>query len=235
MPITREDIFAAADQITANGQVPTLARVRDITKGSFTTIQPALKAWKELHREAELALREPVPSAVREQLTQVGADIWALAIGQANKRLTDEQANFKRNLEEAQQNLSETVELADRLSDELGELKARLTAMEADKQAANARLVDKEKEYATLSQTLEQTQHAARTAAAQAQDALQAAEGQLNTLRQEHATELNQARKEATTAREEATRWYGQVEALQAQVKELLRVLGPQQGKLSLG
>ena len=47
MAITREQIWAAADEIDAAGQNPTLAAVRKaVGGGSFTTIQDAMTEWK---------------------------------------------------------------------------------------------------------------------------------------------------------------------------------------------
>ena len=46
MAVTKEQILAAADQIAAEGQRPTLEAIRQITGGSYTTISPVLNEWK---------------------------------------------------------------------------------------------------------------------------------------------------------------------------------------------
>ena len=59
MAVTKEQIIAAADQIAAAGERPTLEAVRQIVGGSYTTISPVLNEWKARQKEATAPLREP--------------------------------------------------------------------------------------------------------------------------------------------------------------------------------
>jgi hypothetical protein len=61
MAVTKEQVFAAADQISVAGQRPTLEAVRKITGGSYTTISPALNEWKARQATTAAPLREPAP------------------------------------------------------------------------------------------------------------------------------------------------------------------------------
>ena len=57
MAVTKEQILAAADQIAAAGERPTLEAVRQIVGGSYTTISPVLNEWKARQKEATAPLR----------------------------------------------------------------------------------------------------------------------------------------------------------------------------------
>ena len=49
MAISKEQIFAVADELDAAGQNPTLANVRkQLGSGSFTTISEAMNEWRGL-------------------------------------------------------------------------------------------------------------------------------------------------------------------------------------------
>ena len=91
MAITKDQIFQAADQLTVAGESATMAAVRKLLGGgSYTTISPVLNEWKARQKEATAPLREPAPQAVGDRLAEVGADIWAMALGLANSRLAAE-------------------------------------------------------------------------------------------------------------------------------------------------
>ena len=90
MAVTKEQILAAADQIAAAGERPTLEAVRQIVGGSYTTISPALNEWKARQATAAAPLREPAPQAVADRLAELGADVWAVALDLANARLAVE-------------------------------------------------------------------------------------------------------------------------------------------------
>jgi vacuolar-type H+-ATPase subunit I/STV1 len=55
--LTREDVFAAADEIFASGKNPTQASVRaKLGKGSFSTISKHLSDWRETQTDTEAIL-----------------------------------------------------------------------------------------------------------------------------------------------------------------------------------
>ena len=62
MAITKEQIFAVADDLDAAGQNPTLASVRkQLGGGSFTTISEAMNEWRA--RKASQAAPSSPPAA----------------------------------------------------------------------------------------------------------------------------------------------------------------------------
>ena len=136
MAVTKEQILAAADQIAAAGERPTLEAVRQIVGGSYTTISPVLNEWKARQKEAAAPLREPAPQAVGERLAEVGADIWAMALGLANSRLAAERESLEKARADMEAAQAETAELADKLSGEVEALQSRLASIEAAELAA---------------------------------------------------------------------------------------------------
>ena len=88
MAITREQIWAAADEIDAAGQNPTLAAVRKaVGGGSFTTIQDAMTEWKAKKAAKASPLREPPPASLAERLQELAGDVWTTAMEMATARL----------------------------------------------------------------------------------------------------------------------------------------------------
>ena len=130
MAVTKEQILAAA------GERPTLEAVRQIVGGSYTTISPVLNEWKARQKEAAEPLREPAPQAVGERLAEVGADIWAMALGLANSRLATEREAMEKARADMEAAQAETAELADKLSGEVEALQSRLASIEAAELAA---------------------------------------------------------------------------------------------------
>ena len=69
MAITKDQIFAVADEIDAAGQNATLAAVRKaLGSGSFTTISEGMSEWRARRVARESPLREPAPAAVADRL-----------------------------------------------------------------------------------------------------------------------------------------------------------------------
>lgn len=136
MAVTKEQVFAAADQISVAGQRPTLEAVRKITGGSYTTISPALNEWKARQATTAAPLREPAPQAVADRLAEVGAELWAIALELANARLSSEREALEKARSDMEAAQAEATELADRLTTEVEEQQVRLASIEAAEQVA---------------------------------------------------------------------------------------------------
>jgi DNA repair exonuclease SbcCD ATPase subunit len=185
MAITKEMVFAAADELCAVGN-PTIDTVRDrLGGGSYTTIGKFLREWR---RDKENAARSsisasPPPSAILDPVSEAMAKAWALALEMANDRLAAEREAVESNRKEMEAANQEISILADRLTAELSEARAR--ADNAERDAASLR-EEADGLRAKLSEQREQT------ATAQAS---------LSELR----TELDKAQKAAAKAQETAT------------------------------
>ena len=131
MAITAEQIFAVADELDAAGQNPTLAAVRKVLGGgSFTTISEAMTEWKARKAAKETPLREPAPTMLAERLTEFGAELWATALELANGRLAAERAALEASRMQLETEKAEAAELADQVTAELEETKARVSTLE---------------------------------------------------------------------------------------------------------
>lgn len=217
MAITREQIWAAADEIDAAGQNPTLAAVRKaVGGGSFTTIQDAMTEWKakKAKKAAKASpLREPPPASLAERLQELAGDVWTTAMEMATARLEVEREALEKARAELDAARLEAAELADQLTAELDEARARVVELERGAAAMQS-------ETAGLRE---------RLAVAEAKEA--------ETSRRMHVERqaADQARLAAAAAREDAARLQGQVEALEKQQRELLGKLGTAAGKKGQG
>ena len=214
MAITREQIWAAADEIDAAGQNPTLAAVRKaVGGGSFTTIQDAMTEWKAKKAAKASPLREPPPASLAERLQELAGDVWTTAMEMATARLEVEREALEKARAEQDAARLEAAELADQLTAELDEARARVVELERGAAAMQS-------ESAGLRE---------RLAVAEAKEA--------ETSRRMHVERqaADQARLAAAAAREDAARLQGQVEALEKQQRELLGKLGTAAGKKGQG
>jgi chromosome segregation ATPase len=240
MAVTREQIHAAADQIAAAGQRPTLEAVRQVTGGSYTTISPALNEWKAKQAAGNVPLREPAPAAVADRLTEVAAEVWALAVELANARLASEREaldKVRADLEAAQ---AEATELADKLAGEVEVLNTRLVSVDADLVAARAEvgaLRDQvaglhERAHPAEARAVEIERRADELRAELDRAHQEADQARIALVAQQKLTDAAQAdrdaaRKDAAQAREGSARLAGQLQAQQEQAAALLARLAP--------
>ena len=137
MAITKDQIFAVADEIDAAGQKATLATVRKaLGSGSFTTISESMSEWRARRVARESPLREPAPSAVADRLAELGAEIWTSALELANGRLATEREALDAARLQLEDDKLEAAELADQLAADLEVAKAALAAATSAEQAA---------------------------------------------------------------------------------------------------
>lgn len=133
MAITKDQIFAVADDLDAAGQNPTLAAVRKaLGSGSFTTISEGMNEWRA-RKTAEIAapIREPAPQAVSDRLMAFGTDLWGVALDMANGRLEAQGHALEAERVKLENKVREAAEMADSLNMELEEARARIGGMEA--------------------------------------------------------------------------------------------------------
>lgn len=132
MAITKEQIFAVADELDAAGHAPTLAAVRKaVGGGSFTTISEAMSEWKSRRMEQAAPSREPVPEALKEKLTDLGFEIWQLATHAAHGRLQQERDALAAVRTQMEAERQEAADLADSMSADLETVQRRLQMVEA--------------------------------------------------------------------------------------------------------
>ena len=182
MAITKEQIFALADELDAAGQRPTLAAVRKtLGGGSFTTISEAMNEWRGRKNAQTSTIREPAPQAVTDKLAELGGDLWAVALEMANSRLAGEREALEVLRAEMEAARQEAAELADQLTIELDDARARMASLEMAEATARG-------ETESLRERLSAVSEQAASAVARA--------GELRA-------ELDHAHREAASARAE--------------------------------
>ena len=166
MAITKAQVWQAADRLRAAGQQPTLEAVRAAVGGSYTTLSPLLRQWKERPAARRTAAVAP-PAALSERVTETGEALWAAALRMATERLAGERAELERQQARWETEKTEAIALADSLSAELDaarrELEAtrrELAAARAGRDRARRRVTRAREEVARLSGALESRQEA---------------------------------------------------------------------------
>ncbi|WP_028562268.1 DNA-binding protein [Paenibacillus pinihumi] len=132
IPVTKEEIFEAADAMAAEGKTPRIEGIREAlgTRGSFSTIKKYLNEWKEQVGQLEESRAIIVPQAITDRLQQFGTVLWSAAVELAAEGVRverEELAKAKNDMEEEQR---ETVAFADTLSKEADLLRQKILELE---------------------------------------------------------------------------------------------------------
>lgn len=223
MAITKEQIFAAADELDAAGQNPTLALVRKaVGGGSFTTISDAMNEWKARKSAQAAPMRDPAPQAVSDKLAELGADLWSVALELANNRLAAEREALEAVRVEMEAGRQEAAELADQLTAELDEAKGRLAAQEEAEAAARAEAQGERERLAVASEraaTAEARAGELRTELDHAHHEGAQARAELSGVRKAHADEILALRAELTATQAKAESTAGELAMVKARAQ----------------
>lgn len=204
-PLTREDIWEAADILDADGKRPTLDALRKaLGRGSYTTIGAALAEWKARQAAQRTAVRESAPSSIAERIKDLGDEIWTCALELANARLESERNALDAARVELNEARKEAAELADALTSELDAERDRTTLLAQQVTKAQSEL------------------QALRERLAVAESRNEDLQRQVDAERQSAET----AREAMATAREESATLRGQVDMLTQQQQQLIEKLG---------
>ena len=123
MAITREDIIKAAETLEKNGVNPTMAAVRDhLGGGSFATISPVLRGWKESRKVAQAVVLE-MPGELKTVLDNLGAEFWGTASRLSNQKLATVQAEAETSVTAAEEERDEAINDILRLEEALSDSK----------------------------------------------------------------------------------------------------------------
>ena len=185
--ITEKDVFAAADELAAQGVKPTQTNVREhLGGGSFATIGPALKRWKAAQWEqSELGAVE-LPPELGDALQQLGGRVWQAALDAAEARLAAERAALAEAREALEAEAAEAAEAVKQLEAEAAEQQQRVSELESDLGKATRQNADQQQEIWQLQ---------AKLAAAQA--ATEAEVGKVEAVYQERVAGLEARLKDA--------------------------------------
>jgi len=112
--ISESKVTEAAEALQAEGINPSLAAVRKRMggTGSYTTISPVLRAWRE-SKEQRATVSIEMPSEAKGALERAGVEIWSTVTALATEKLTKVQAVAEEavlNAENERDELSEEIE-----------------------------------------------------------------------------------------------------------------------------
>ncbi len=226
MAITKEDIYAAADALVAEGKNPTLANVRKaLGGGSFTTISEGVAAWKDERTAQPAPLQEPPPAAVADKFSGLLAEVWAVALGMANSRLASEREALEAARVELEDKSREAADLAAQVSADLDQANQVRERLASELDAAVAAGIEQGEQLAAITQQLAEAQQRMALAEQSAKDNAHRADDLARALQAEQtnakvvAERADQAQAEASRLRAELEFELGQAEKAAAAEK----------------
>ncbi|EDC5874227.1 hypothetical protein GAT78_00090 [Salmonella enterica] len=124
MAISKTDVVNACNKLYAEGKNVTLDAVRAITGGSFSTISPLVKEWKAEQSGVNASLESGIARTdVPEKLTELLNTLWAAALATASQKMEAERQLLNDYKIELENERSDVMFAADRVSAELDDLK----------------------------------------------------------------------------------------------------------------
>jgi len=128
---TEERIIEAAEALEAQGVNPTQVTVREaLGGGSFATIGPILRKWKESKKEDGKLAEVRVPEAITERLEQLQGAVWQAAVEEADRRLVAEREALHQAQEAAAAEVREHLDSIAALETEATEYQRKIVALE---------------------------------------------------------------------------------------------------------
>ena len=114
MAVTKEQIWAAADDLQIRGEAPTLIAIRKELgdTGSFSTIAPAMADWRA-QRTKTTDAKIPVPDTLLARLRQQAEHAWADALGVADQLVSAERDALRAARKELEAERAEMAALLD--------------------------------------------------------------------------------------------------------------------------
>jgi chromosome segregation ATPase len=139
MAITREQIIETAEALQAAGVNPTMQAVRDaLGTGSFATISPVLRAWRDSKAQRATVAIE-MPGEAKAALERAGVDLWKIVTALATERLTKVQEEAEVAIHGANADRDEALAEIERLEAGIEQKDAELAeALAANEVATNA-------------------------------------------------------------------------------------------------
>ena len=161
--VTQSAVNAACEELEAAGKAITVSAVIEVTGGSFSTVGPMVKAWREEQAAQASAVLE-MPEAVVLSMQKAAADIWDAASGLAGELVERARQEADEAIDKAKTELAEYTGEVTRLEAELeqarqqaaeqetrlAEVQAHATELKTQNAALESRLNDRDKELDRL-------------------------------------------------------------------------------------
>ncbi|EEM6324230.1 hypothetical protein C9H16_22590 [Salmonella enterica] len=133
MAISKADVTKACNELSVQGKNVTLDAVRAITGGSFSTISPLVKEWKAEQSGVNASLESGIARTdVPEKLTELLGTLWAAALATASQKMETERQLLNDYKIELENERSDVMFAADRVSAELDDTKFEFSCLRAE-------------------------------------------------------------------------------------------------------
>jgi chromosome segregation ATPase len=152
MAISKEQIIEAAEHLVSEGVNPSMQAVREhLGSGSFATISPVLREWKEKREATTLAVLE-MPSDVKGALDRFGAELWKAASALATAQFEKLKDECRNSIEAANRERDEALEEIERLESQNLQHNNKLSSINAEVESLKNQVDDERMINAALQQ-----------------------------------------------------------------------------------
>lgn len=204
MSSNKEKIIAAAERLEAQGVNPTQVTVREaLGGGSFATIGPVLKEWKESKKEDHALTEIQVPQTITERLEQLQGAVWQAAVDEAERRLTAEREALLLAQERAASDVAEQMESVAALESEAEKHLAQIETLETDLEARSTQMDNLRAELAEVKERANSDAHTASEAMARETSHREAAEDRAERAEALHREAIEQGRADLAALKNE--------------------------------
>ncbi|MDR5902097.1 DNA-binding protein [Halomonas icarae] len=178
--VTYEDVQRAIDALLAQGDAPSVQKIREILgTGSFTTISDHLRTWRQQREENRDV---PPPRGMPAALQELAEALWRQAQESANEALRHYREEADRKVEEAQESVSDARRQADDARQREAALASHLSGTEQRLEALSAGLATSQAQC----ETLKAAENRVSTRLAEAESLLQRHRDEASRVAQEH-------------------------------------------------
>ncbi|EFQ5903999.1 hypothetical protein HZX00_005251, partial [Salmonella enterica] len=156
MAVSKADVVNACNELYAQGKNVTLDAVRAITGGSFSTISPLVKEWKAEQSGVNASLESSVARTdIPVKLTELLNTLWSAAMVTASQKLEAERQLLNDYKTELENERSDVMFAADRVSAELDDLKFDFSCLNTKYKETTEKAVSLERENISLRAEIE--------------------------------------------------------------------------------
>ncbi|AJE54195.1 DNA-binding protein [Paenibacillus polymyxa] len=126
-PITKEQVFEAAEALAAAGKSTKVVNVREkLGRGSYSTITEYMREWRQARKAPATPKKEELPQSVLD----LAGGLWTAVMGIATESLEGERQVLEQQREEMEEEQREAIAFADNLLVEGEQLKEKLKELE---------------------------------------------------------------------------------------------------------
>jgi len=161
--VTKDDVFAACKTLLKEGANLTVANVREeLGTGSYTTLLPLIDAFKASFKESSEKIADgasalpALPAEISNQGAKFVQDIWWQATMQANKKIDEISAQFKKELADMTALLAAKTEELSQVAGDITKLEKEAESLKADTEKKDQLLNQKEGEIKLLKAQLKE-------------------------------------------------------------------------------